>query len=188
MNMERGKGFTLVELLITIVVISVLLATGVPAFLDFIKNNRLTAQTNELVSAIQLARSEAVKRGTNTIVCASSNGTSCSDNKDDWDKGWIVFSDLNQNDDPDTGGSAPLCEDTEDCLLRTGNEISNTTTLTVTAANSIAEHTLRFLPTGLASNAGIVTFTLEATDCHINQKRTIQITLQGHTIVSTATC
>ena len=86
MNMEREKGFTLVELLITIVVISVLLATGVPAFLDFIKNNRLTAQTNELVSAIQLARSEAVKRGTNTIVCASSNGTSCSDNKDDWDK------------------------------------------------------------------------------------------------------
>jgi type IV fimbrial biogenesis protein FimT len=152
MNMERGKGFTLVELLITIVVISVLLATGVPAFLDFIKNNRLTAQTNELVPAIQLARSEAVKRGTNTIVCASSNETSCSDNKDDWDKGWIVFSDLNQNDDPDTGGSAPLCEETEDCLLRTGNEISNNTTLTVTAANSIAEHTLRFLPTGLASN------------------------------------
>jgi type IV fimbrial biogenesis protein FimT len=188
MNMEREKGFTLVELLITIVVISVLLATGVPAFQDFIKNNRLTAQTNGFVSAIQLARSEAVKRGTNTIVCASSNGTSCSDNKNDWVKGWIVFSDLNQNNDPDTGVGAPLCEDTEDCLMRTGNGLSNNTTISVTAANTIAEHTLRFLPTGLASNAGIVTVTLEAADCHVNQKRNIQITLQGHTIVSNATC
>jgi type IV fimbrial biogenesis protein FimT len=188
MNMERENGFTLIELLITIVVISVLLAAGVPAFQDFIKNNRLTAQTNELVAAIQLARSEAVKRSTNTIICASVNGTSCSDNKNDWGKGWIVFSDLNQNDDPDTGGSTPLCEETEDCLLRTGNGVSNNTTLSVTAANTVAEHTLHFLPTGLASNAGIVTFTLEAADCHINQKRTVQITIQGHTIVSNATC
>ncbi|MEN8206690.1 MAG: GspH/FimT family protein [Pseudomonadota bacterium] len=186
--MEREKGFTLIELLITIIIISILLATGVPAFLDFIKNNRLTAQTNEFVTAIQLARSEAVKRGTNTIVCASINGTSCSDNKNDWSKGWIVFSDLNQNDDPDTGASAPLCEEAEDCLMRTGNGLSNNTTISATAANAVAEHTLRFLPTGLASNAGIVTFTLEAADCHINQKRTVQITLQGHTVISNATC
>jgi len=188
MNMEREKGFTMVELLITIVVISILLATAVPAFQDFIKNNRLTAQTNEIVSSIQLARSEAVKRGTNSIVCASSNGTSCSDNKNDWVNGWIVFSDLNQNDAPDTGSSAPLCEDTEDCLLHAANGFSNNTTVTVTAANTVSEHTLRFLPTGLASNGGIITFTLEAADCSNNQKRSIQITLQGHTIVSNATC
>jgi type IV fimbrial biogenesis protein FimT len=189
MNMESENGFTLVELLITIVVISILLATGVPAYQDFIKNNRLTVQTNELVTALQLARSEAVKRGTNTVVCASNNGTTCSDSKTDWVNGWIVFSDLNQNDDPDVGGSAPLCEETEDCILRTGNGIANNITVSVTAANTVSEHTLRFLPTGLASNANsTVTFTLEAADCHNNQKRSVQITKQGHTIVSNASC
>ena len=53
MNMAKTKGFTLIELLITIVVVSVLLAAGVPSLMEFIKNNKLTAQANSLVAAIQ---------------------------------------------------------------------------------------------------------------------------------------
>ena len=132
MNMNRENGFTLVELLITIVIVTTLLALGIPSLKDFMKNNRLTAQSNALVTALQVARSEAVKRGTDTIVCASSNQTACT-GAGDWDEGWIVFSDLNLNGAPDLGASAPLCEDTEDCMLRTSGALSGKHTISSTA-------------------------------------------------------
>ena len=101
LNMDKEPGFTLVELLITIVVVSILLAAGVPAFQSFIKNNRVTAQANDLISTIQLARSEALKRGVNTVVCASNEPAKCT-GKDTWADGWIVFSDPDRNNAPDS--------------------------------------------------------------------------------------
>lgn len=182
MNMERENGFTLIELLISIVIVTTLLAMGVPSIKDFMKNNRLSAQSNALVTGLQVARSEAVKRGADTVICASSNQTSCTGNAD-WDKGWIVFSDLNSNGTPDVGGSAPLCEDTEDCMLRTSGALSGKHKITTTAAN------MRFLPTGLAANGGsTITLDLVADQCERNQVRRIQVTLQGHTIVTRRAC
>ena len=180
MNMESENGFTLVELLISIVIVTTLLALGVPSIKDFMKNNRLGAQSNALVTGLQVARSEAVKRGADTVICASSNLTSCTGSAD-WDKGWIVFSDLNTNGTPDVGGSAPLCEETEDCMLRTSGALSGKHKITSTAAN------LRFLATGLATN-GNFTLNLVADDCERNQARKIQVTLQGHTIVTKQAC
>lgn len=66
--MEKRRGFTLIELLVTIVVLAVLLTLAAPSFRDVIQNNRVTAQANELVSALNLARSEAVKQGRNAQV------------------------------------------------------------------------------------------------------------------------
>jgi len=183
MNMERENGFTLIELLISIVIVTTLLAMGVPSFKDFLKNNRLRAQANALVTGLQVARSEAVKRGTDTVICASSNLTSCT-GSGDWDKGWIVFSDLNNTGTlgvPDVGSTAPLCEDTEDCMLQTSGALSGKHKITSTAAN------LRFLPTGLANN-GNFTLNLVADKCERNQARKIQVTLQGHTIVTQQAC
>jgi type IV fimbrial biogenesis protein FimT len=180
MNMERENGFTLVELLISILIVTTLLAMGVPSLKEFMKDNRLSAQSNAMVAGLQLARSEAVKRGADTVICASSNQASCTGNGD-WDKGWIVFSDLNRDGDPDVGGSAPLCEDTEDCMLRTSGALSGKHKITTTAAN------LRFLPTGMANNGGF-TLNLVADQCERNQARKIQVTLQGHTIVTKQAC
>jgi len=182
MNMERENGFTMIELLISIVVVTALLALGIPSFMDFVKNNRLGAQSNALATALQVARSEAVKRNTDTVICASANQTNCTGNGD-WDKGWIVFSDVILNGVPDVGASAPLCEDTEDCMLRTSGALSGKNKISTTAAS------LRFLPTGLAANAGAtVTLNLVADKCERNQSRKIQVTLQGHTIVTRQAC
>ena len=84
MYMERQNGFTLVELLITIVVVSVLLATAIPSFMQFIKNNRVTGQANSFVVSTQMARNEAVKRGAGTTLCAANADLDdCSDSTGD---------------------------------------------------------------------------------------------------------
>jgi type IV fimbrial biogenesis protein FimT len=178
----KENGFTLIELMITLVVVSILLAAAVPYLGDFTRNNRLVSQTNHFVTAVQLARSEAVKRGVNTVICPSSNQTSCSGNAADWQNGWLVFSDYNLNGSLEPGASAPLCEDTEDCVMQAGSGLSNNNTLTTTAT------LLRFLPAGTASNAGAVDFTIVSYDCRIDQARKIRVTSQGHTIVSTEPC
>ena len=182
MYMERQNGFTLVELLITIVVVSVLLATAIPSFMQFIKNNRVTGQANSFVVSIQMARSEAVKRGSNTVLCASSDQATCTDSTT-WASGWIVYSDFDptDGDNPVTGASAPLCEDSEDCIIRSSDGLSGGNTITTSTSN------LRFLPHGIASN-GNVTISIKSKDCVTNQKRNILITAQGHTIVTTVDC
>jgi type IV fimbrial biogenesis protein FimT len=179
--MNRQNGVTLVELLLTIVVLTVLLATGVPSFMEFIKNNRLIGQTNDLVVAVQLARNEAIKRGTMTTVCASADQATCS-GSDDWTTGWIVFSDLNRDGVPDVGAADPLCETTEDCMVRTGNSLNKST------LDGGGTDNIRFLPDGLTNSGGAMTLTLTADDCYGNQVRDITITRQGHTIITRQPC
>lgn len=198
LTMDKEPGFTLVELLITIVVATILLAVGVPAFQSFIKNNRVTAQTNDLISAIQLARSEALKRGTNTVVCPSTDLKSCTNDKETWADGWIVFSDLNRDGAPNKeDGTTPItgtCLPTEDCIMKISKGLSQGSTMTSDA------DFLCFLPTGLSGTNTSSTptscttesskitsfeFILKAKNCEKNQARKVTVTKQGHTLVST---
>jgi type IV fimbrial biogenesis protein FimT len=88
--------------MISIVVAAVLLALASPSFVEFTKNRRITAQANEFVSTLSLARSEALKRVSRVTVCASSNGTSCTGG---WNQGYLVFNDDNNNGSVDGGES-----------------------------------------------------------------------------------
>ena len=78
------------ELLMGIAVLAILTTLAVPAFTQFIQNNRLAAQANEMVAAFQFARSEALKRGLNVRACASDDGASCSGASGAWTDGWMV--------------------------------------------------------------------------------------------------
>ncbi|QIM51340.1 GspH/FimT family pseudopilin [Hydrogenophaga crocea] len=82
----------MIELLMALVVMAVLLAIGVPSFRTSIAGNRLSSSTNELVSALALARSEAVRRGNRITVCKSADGANCT-TAGGWQQGWIVFTD-----------------------------------------------------------------------------------------------
>lgn len=66
--MKRLSGFTLVEAMITVALISILVTIVAPAFTNMINNNRIAAQSNEIIAAIHFARSEAIRRGVNINV------------------------------------------------------------------------------------------------------------------------
>jgi len=90
-----NKGFTLIELMITLAIAAILLTTAVPGFEALIANNRLSTQANAFIGALQLARSEAIKRNLNVTVCKSGvnqNWQNCSNNSG-FEQGWIVFVD-----------------------------------------------------------------------------------------------
>lgn len=96
-NQKAGvRGFTLVELLVTLSVLAILLAVAVPSFQGTIASSQLTSRTNELVSALNLARSEAIRRGARVTLCKSSSGTACT-NSGNWEQGWIAFVDTTRS-------------------------------------------------------------------------------------------
>lgn len=66
---DTMSGFTLIELMFALTVASILLVVAVPAFRSVTANNRLTTQANDVVAAINLARSEAIKRNTTITFC-----------------------------------------------------------------------------------------------------------------------
>jgi type IV fimbrial biogenesis protein FimT len=94
--MRRQQGLTLVELMVTLAVAIILLAVGMPMFNGIVANNRATAQANNLLSAMKLARSEAVKRAADVTVCAANADRDGCDtgSPPDWTNGWMVHSDF----------------------------------------------------------------------------------------------
>ncbi|HNS58810.1 MAG TPA: GspH/FimT family pseudopilin [Nitrosomonas europaea] len=87
-----SKGFTMIELMLTISIASILLAMAVPSYQSLMRESRLTTQANELMTSLHYARSEAVKRGMRVTICKSSDGASCT-NGSSWQDGWLIFSD-----------------------------------------------------------------------------------------------
>lgn len=68
------RGFTLIELIITVTVGAILIMLAVPSMGQMIANNRLAGGANEILGAINYARSEAIKRGASVSVCEGDGG------------------------------------------------------------------------------------------------------------------
>jgi type IV fimbrial biogenesis protein FimT len=92
---RRSAGFTLIELLVTVVVLSILLGLAVPAFRTFMQNDQQWVQQNNLVLALNAARSEAIKQDVigGVQVCSSTDGATCTGTP--WNQGWIVLPSVN---------------------------------------------------------------------------------------------
>lgn len=96
----QQSGVTLLELMVVLAVSAVLLTIGIPSFSSISANNRLVNATNSMVASLHLARSEAIKRNSRAVLCASATGTACTG---DWHQGWLVFHDANNNAALDAG-------------------------------------------------------------------------------------
>lgn len=151
---KKYKGFTLIELMITIALAGIILTLAVPSFQDTIRNNRLVSQANEFVGALHLARSEAIKRGNQVTICKSDNASSCGGSGVNWENGWIIFSDLDGDGVADIGTGT--CALGEDCIVRIAATLGGGNTLR--GNNNIANR-VTFNPRGFSSGFN-GTFTL----------------------------
>ena len=97
--MSRAQGFTLIELMVTVAIAAILMGIAIPSFRDMLNSSKLTTQTNQLVTALHLARGESIKRGVRATVCKSGNpgdaAPTCSTTAN-WAEGFIVFIDNTQ--------------------------------------------------------------------------------------------
>lgn len=143
---SKQAGLTLLELMITLVVGSILLVIAVPSFLSFQKDNRRVTQINELVSGLNMARSEATKSNATVGFCPSSDPwTACSGAI--YDNGWIVF--LNSDAD-----SPPVRDPGEDILrVHTGVTAPGASLRAVGITTG-----LNYLATGRPNIAGDITY------------------------------
>jgi type IV fimbrial biogenesis protein FimT len=91
-----NRGFTLIELMVTVGILAILISVAIPSFSRLIASNRLSAATNELYGTLIQAKSKAINQGERATVCPSSNGTSCATvgTPIPWSDGWISFSDV----------------------------------------------------------------------------------------------
>ena len=112
MKTNAQQGFTLYELLVTLVVMGVLFGIGIPNLIGMIRDNRMAASANDIVSMIYAARSHAVKEQRLVTLCASANPTAatptCSAAAGTNDRGFVVFVDDDDGDgiDPTDGNIA----------------------------------------------------------------------------------
>ena len=104
MNRKTTSGMTIIELLIAIAIFSILAAIAVPNIKSFMRNTHMTSSTNDLVTALNLARSEAVKRAQSVKACISNGAQDdCDTGTSNWENGWLVFVDLDNDDVIDAG-------------------------------------------------------------------------------------
>ncbi|GAA3569887.1 GspH/FimT family pseudopilin [Marinobacter xestospongiae] len=103
MRGNRMRGFTLVELVVTVAIVAIAATLAVPAMSNMILVNTTNSRFNELQGMIALARSEAVKTPTAPILlCPTTDQSSCSGART-WEQGWLVARDTNANGAVDAG-------------------------------------------------------------------------------------
>jgi len=185
--MKKYSGFTLIELMITLAIVGILLMVGVPSLKTFMQGNQLIAASNELVSALHIARSESIKLSSRVSICDSSDGKTCG-GTGDWSNGWIVFVDAN-GDLVNTG--APCAALNTDCLLRIHDAFAdNQLSVSGVDANSNAITSFTFTARGMPKNtvgiseSGVFSVCSFDTSNNVIGSRAVVLSLSGRVRVS----
>ncbi len=172
--MRRQRGFTLFELIITMAIAAIVISLAAPTFSTMVQNNRLSGQSLDFITALNLARSEAIKRSIPVTLCKSTNGKDCVADAGvtGWEQGWIVFVD-NSNPSNNT-------RDPGDPILRVHNLLSGSNTL---RGNTNVDDFITYTPRGNTTQKG----TLSLCDPRKNndKSKAIRIYVTGRAKLST---
>jgi type IV fimbrial biogenesis protein FimT len=179
-------GFTLIEMLVTMVVAIVLVSLGVPAFKSITANSRAAGQVNTLVTALNLARGEAVTRSVPVTICKLNvNGdptvVACEDtaSETDWSTGWLVFDDPNQD---------GVLDDPAAELIRVWGAPSGNPAILAVDGDDNGLTFLRFDPLGAKTPQILATLTITNPDCTGNQVRVVSVSVTGQITNTRAAC
>jgi type IV fimbrial biogenesis protein FimT len=173
--MCRLRGFSLTETVVVMAIAAILAGIAVPSFAVLLRETRLTAVTNNLLSTLYFARSEALKRNRRVTVCTSATHADCAENIG-WQSGWIVFED--RDGDGQRGGAEPILA----VSARQNQE------LTMSGNASLRDY-ISYVPTGETRSRGGALQMGVVTACEGGSARRIVIAATGRPrIVSRATC
>lgn len=149
------RGFTLLELMVTIFIAAILVTIGIPSFRNMILTNRITTTANALVTGLQIARSDALREGRDVTLCPDSPTTATPCDGTSWTAGWQVWADRQE-----TGTPAVT-----DVIRANGQSPS---AIVIDQGSSTTPTPVEYLPDGLI-NTGKTTFSVCDTQRHGEQ-------------------
>ena len=189
-DMNKQAGFTLPELMTTIVVLAVLAGIAAPSFRNFIANERMVAEVNDTIASFYLARTEALKRNRRVTICKSSNPTATTpacDASANWEDGYIIFTDGDPTASPADAANAvfePGGTELE-VLIKAQAPLGGSLTLGPRTGDAEIQNYVSYIPRGLTretaadgSDAQSGVFRL-CDDRGITQVRTISLSQTG---------
>ena len=141
----QQRGYSLVELLVVITLVSIFSLITVPSFRAGYSEIAVDSLSSDLHSILRLGRDEALTTGDITVLCASQTGDDCAAGA--WDNGWLLFVDAN---DDSTGGGGSV--DSGDLVLRTGANWYRRLGISVT----VAQPQIRFDARGETNTALLI--------------------------------
>ncbi|MBN6211829.1 GspH/FimT family pseudopilin [Ralstonia pickettii] len=178
-SLHKCRGFTIVEILVTLTIVAILAVIAVPSFNGTIQRARTQSEANSLVNDIQFARGEAIKRGMPVSLCASQDGATCT-NANAWHVGWIIFNDDN--------GSGTLDAST-DSVLRYRPRFTSGDTFTATTSSTSSA--LTYSRDGFAinlPNSGTFKVSLSTTPVNATAARCVTVNMVGRAVQTGGAC
>ncbi|MCU7851460.1 MAG: GspH/FimT family pseudopilin [Candidatus Thiodiazotropha sp. (ex Monitilora ramsayi)] len=171
--MKKIYGMTLIELMVTLAVAIVVLGVGIPAFMNMVSATKVSGYSNDLLSALRLARSEATD-GTPVMVCASNaDQTGC--DAANWPQGWLVYT--------DEGNDSGVYKAGEDEILYVWRAMEGAPVF-----NGATPNTIRYLPSGATDVGAQIQFAFKYDDCIGQQARQFTISPLGRSSIDHVAC
>lgn len=90
--LRHGRGFTLIELIMVVVILAILIGVGIPSLTAFVASQRVRTAVSDMMADVSFARAQAIQESRQVIMERLPGGATST-----WKDGWRVCVDLNSN-------------------------------------------------------------------------------------------